>query len=285
MKKLSLYFLTIATVFFTSCESDDKVVIGVIDGITSSAILRTRSIESGTFNRFDTSSIFSVTVEQQDEENGTLLSSVDVLVSFTDNKDDGVDNSKAEVAYTTIPASEFSTSERGLPQTNFTATLAEALAAVGLVDGQFDGGDTFRFRFVVNLTNGTSWSAANGNGNITGGSYFSSPYQYTAGVACIPVTPVAGTYNLDMEDTYGDGWDGAFFTVSIDGDTTDYTIESGSAANFDIVVPDGTEELTFTYTPGNFEEEHIWELTAPTGETAAAGSPGPGGDIVLNICN
>jgi hypothetical protein len=88
-----------------------------------------------------------------------------------------------------------------------------------------------------------------------------------------------------MEDTYGDGWDGAFFTVSIDGDTTDYTIESGSAANFDIVVPDGTEELTFTYTPGNFEEEHIWVLTAPTGETAAAGSPGPGGDIVLNICN
>jgi len=284
MKKISLYFLIAATVFFTSCESDDKVVLDIIDGVTSSAILRTRSIENGTYNRFDTTSIFSVTVEEQDVENGALLSSVDVLVSFKDNKDDGVDNTKAETAYSTIAGSDFTVGSRGLPEVNFTATLAEALAAVGLVDGQYDGGDTFNFRFVLNLTDGTSWSAANGNGNITGGSYFSSPYQYTVGVACIPVTPVTGTYTLDMEDTYGDGWDGAFFTVSIDGATTDYTVEV-STASFDIVVPDGTTELTFTYTPGNFEGEHVWELTAPTGETAAAAAPGPGGDIVLNICN
>jgi len=104
------------------------------------------------------------------------------------------------------------------------------------------------------------------------------------GVACIPVEPVTGDYVLDLEDTYGDGWDGAFITVTIDGTATDYTIDSGSTANFTINVPAGTTELIFNYTPGNFESEHIWELLAPNGDTAAAGSPGPGGEIVLNIC-
>ena len=162
--------------------------------------------------------------------------------------------------------------------------MAEALSAAGLVAGEFDGGDTFVFRFVVNLTDGTTWTTTDANTNITGGSFFSSPYQYAVGVACIPVAPVIGDYVLDLEDTYGDGWDGAFLTVTIDGVATDFTIDDGSTANFTVTVPPGTTELVFSYTPGNFEAEHIWEIIAPNGDTAAAGSPGPGGDIVLNIC-
>ncbi len=285
MKKVSLYVLAIASIFCgVSCESDDKIVEQVIDGITSGAILRTRTINSGTFNRFDLASEFSVTVEEQDTQNGALLSSVDVFISFEDNQDDGIDNNRAEALLTTIPASGFTPGERGLPVTTFSSTLAEALSAAGLVAGQFDGGDNFVFRFVINLTDGTTWTNTDANTNITGGSYFSSPYQYTVGVNCIPVTPVTGTYVLDMEDTYGDGWDGAFITVTIDGVSTDYTIDSGSTANFMIDVPMGTMELVFTYTAGNFENEHIWELFAPSGDTAAAGSPGPPGEIVLNIC-
>lgn len=285
MKKLSIYILALTSVFYTSCSTDDKIVIDVIDGITSGGILRTRDIISGSYNAFDNTSIFSVMIEEQDRENGALLSSVDVMISFTDTQDDGMDNNVAEMMFSNIPASAFTTGERGLPETTFTVSLAEALSAVGLGAGQFNGGDSFTFRFILNLTDGTTWTDVNGNGNITGGSFFSSPYRYVANINCIPLTPFPGDYMLSLEDTFGDGWDGAFITVNVDGVSTDYTIEDGSTAEFTITVPDGTTTLVFTYTAGNFENEHIWELLGPNGEIAASGSPGPPGEIVLNICS
>jgi len=286
MRKISLYFLAMLTIFMgvTSCDQDDQIIDDVIASVTSGAILRTRSINNGTFNRFDTSSLFSVTVEEQDEENGGLLSSVDVMIAFNDNQDDGVDNGVAEQMLTSIPAADFGISERGLPETTFSITLAEALSAAGLVAGQFDGGDNFVFRFIINLTDGTTWTTTDVSSTVAGGSFFSTPYQYTAGIACIPVAPVTGTYTLNLEDTFGDGWDGAFLTVTIDGVSEDFTIDDGSEATFDVMVPATATSLVFSYTPGNFESEHIWEIIAPNGDTAAAGSPGPGGDITLNIC-
>ncbi|NER16211.1 hypothetical protein [Spongiivirga citrea] len=287
MKKISKYLLSFGLLVgvISSCDEGDALVDQVVADTTRGAILRTIEIGNTSFNRFDTTSEFSIRIEEQDIENGGLLSELQVYLSFTDNKDDGVDNNKAESLLRTISASEFETGDRGLPVTGISFTLAEALSALGLVDGQFDGGDEFTVRLELVLTDGRTFTRSDASGNVTGGSFFSSPYRYTAGIKCIPVAPVTGDYELDLADSYGDGWDGAKITVTIDGTATDYTFTSGSAASFTITVPADAMELSFVYVPGNFEGEHSYTLTAPNGDTAAADGPGPTpGEIVLNIC-
>ncbi|WP_340063546.1 hypothetical protein [Ascidiimonas aurantiaca] len=270
-----------------SCSNDDNAIDKLFENTTRGAILRTVEITSGTFNVFDESSEFIVTLEEQDTQNGGLLESVDVLVTFIDNNDaDGTDFSKDEVMLTTLEASAFSEGPFGLPRATYSISLEEVKNAVGLSTGQFFGGDRFNFRFVLNLTDGRSFSFADAAGTVQSGSFFRSPFRYGVDIKCVPTAPVPGDYELTIEDSFGDGWDGAFITVTIDGVSTDYTIEDGSVGVFTINVPPGTTSLTFTYTPGSFEDEHSYVLIAPTGETAAADGPGPTpGEIVLNICN
>ena len=87
--------LLFSAVLFTGCESDDKAIDQVFDGVSYGAILRTIDVTGKSFNLTDLNSAFSVIVEEQDEEYGALLSEVDVYVS----KEDG-----NEVMVNTIPA-------------------------------------------------------------------------------------------------------------------------------------------------------------------------------------
>jgi hypothetical protein len=288
MKKISILILALSTISFVSCESDDKVVDQVLDNYTSGAVLRTRNIEGNPYNAFDPTSVFTVTVEEQDVEQGDLLSSVDLYMSFTDNQDDPNDASVAEQLVSTFAASAFSTGSRGLPELTYTTTLAESAAALG-VGTDYSGGDVFSYRFVVNLTDGTSWTNVNGNGNILGGSYFSSPYLYNVVVACIPLGPVPGDYTLDMQDSYGDGWNGASIRVTVDGVATDYTISSAQGASNSVTftIPDTATTVTFEYVSGDWDSEVTYQLYAPNGKVAFEDGPSPFvGDFSgsLSIC-
>ncbi len=94
-----------------------------------------------------------------------------------------------------------------------------------------------------------------------------------------------GEYILELNDSYGDGWDGAFITVTIDGVSTDYTA-SGFGTTHIVNVPDGTEELIFSYTSGSFEGEHTYIITSPNGIIVKADGPGPTTGIInFNPCN
>ena len=110
MKKISLLILAALTVFFVGCEADDKIVDQVIDGTATGAALRTLNRKGVSYNATDVTSAFSVTMELQDASEGELLESLDIYVSFTDNFDDGVDNTKADVLIATVPASGFTQS-------------------------------------------------------------------------------------------------------------------------------------------------------------------------------
>jgi len=94
-----------------------------------------------------------------------------------------------------------------------------------------------------------------------------------------------GDYILDFEDSFGDGWDGAFIRVTIDGVSTDFTA-FGFGTIHTVNVPDGTETLEFDYISGNFEGEHSYTITAPSGIVLNADGPGPTpGAILFNTCN
>ncbi len=298
MKKYinKFFVLLVAFSMMQSCSTDDKTIDGVLDGVTSGAVLRTISA-TNTFNFFDpndTRFVFDVALEEQDAQKGDLISEIRLYQSFTDNtnpEDSPNSTSKDEVLILTETGAGLTVSDFGLPRLDFSSTLAEALAVHGLTDGEFNGGDVFSFRFELELTNGQVYSNSNIGGTVSGGSFFSSPFIYNVGLKCIPIDPFAGEYTFTLVDSFGDGWDGAFLTVTIDGGTPqELTIEDGEEGEFIIPVPTGTTELLITYTPGNFEGEHTYTidydpLDGSDPLEAAADGPGPAsGEVFLNIC-
>lgn len=256
MRKIYNYSIFFLALLLVGCSSDDKVFDQVQDTKTFGAILRTVSTESGTFNAFDETSTFGVTLEEQDEENGGLLESLDVFLSFTDFTDDGVDNSASEILIETIPASAFSPGENGLPVISYEISLEEARTALGLNADDYNGGDRFTVRFAVNLTDGRTFSAADASGNVASGSYFRSPYAYSADLVC--------PSNLDVPFTWV---------------ATDFFFQGGSLGDFDS--PSGTDTLvktsstSYTYGSGFFDFGYyciVYNGLDPDCGSGAAGS-------------
>ncbi len=181
MKKITLY-LTLLTFFALaiSCESDDKVVEGVLAGNTSGAILRTLDSD-GSFDMFRIENTFMVTLEEQDEDQGELIDRVLVTIDFVDNNDDMAtgDDGVEGVEFATIPASAFSIGERGLPTTDFSFTMEEALTAMGIPLTEVLPGDRITINLELFFTDGRSFNAGDAATTVTGGSFFSSPFMYS----------------------------------------------------------------------------------------------------------
>jgi len=302
MKKSIYKVLIIALGFFTafSCSKPDNAIYDVFDGLEHGAVLRTLNRVNTNFNLFDMNSTFEIEVEEQDEQKGKLLSEVKVYLSYTDNVADGVDNNKTDLLASTIPASAFTTSANGLPSTTVSLTFAEALSALGLSAGQYAGGDEITVRLELVLTDGRTFSADDASGSLQG-SYFQSPYAYSAGILCVPASPFPGDYVIDMQDSYGDGWQGSGIIVTIDGTATTYSVPDlwsvGAptdnvgdptyvAATATVTVPVGVSSLTFEWVSGSYPSECTFQITTPSGATGFEGGPSPvDGEIALNLCN
>ena len=203
MKKniLTYSFALLGLLLLNSCKESDKVIDEVFDNVTRGATLRTMNLINGTVNVFDlANSTFEVELEYRDNEQGALFSSYDVYVSFIDNTDDGVDNSKPEVFLQNVPSSELPINpEYGFPRGVLQLPANESLAALGLSEDQLNGGDVFFYRLVLKLTDGREFTN-NASGNVTGGSFFSSPFAYAAPVVCLFDEPdfFSGTYLLQQ---------------------------------------------------------------------------------------
>ena len=228
--KYSLFFLMIGLV---SCEPDgDTVFDQVRDATTFGGVLRTVQVVSGNFNAFDPSSEFSVIVEEQDEQNGDLLESVDVYVKFNDFTEDGVNLTTQEMLLETIPASAFTDGPNGLPRTTYSVTLGEVSSALGIDADEYNGGDRFTIRFALNLTDGRTFSAADTSGPVSGGSYFKSPFTYAANLVCpselnVPFTWVATDFFFQGSPVGVGPQSGSDKLVRAANSNTSYTFESG----------------------------------------------------------
>lgn len=282
--KFKIFALTGLMAFaVTSCDDGDKIIDEITSTVTRGAILRT--IETnGVFDRFNTSSTFDFTFEEQDTEGGDLLEKVDLYIGFEDNTEDNGTIERDELLIRTYLPADFTDGEFGLPRASYATTLAEALGLLNIVEGDFDGGDVIQYRLELTLTDGRTFSNDDNTGTITG-SFFSSPFFYGPVIKCIPPAPVPGEYEIEIKDSFGDGWDGAKLVVTIDGDVTEYTLDDGSSIKYTFTVPDGTTEFIIEYVSGSFEDEHTYEIIAPTDEVAIADGPSPAtGVVTLNIC-
>ncbi|HAF76949.1 MAG TPA: hypothetical protein DCG42_06460 [Maribacter sp.] len=275
--------LGVSTLLISSCDDGDKVIDTVFDETTRGAILRTIEAD-GIFDRFDTSTTYGFTFEEQDYEDGDLLEKVDLYISFEDNTEANGDSTVDEILIETFLPADFTDGEFGLPRASYETTLANALSQLGLVEGDFDGGDAIQFRLILTLTDGRTFTNDDSTGTITG-SFFNAPYFYAPIIKCIPPAPVAGEYTIEMEDSYGDGWNGASIDVVIDGVETSYTLDSGAAGSQTFTVPEGTAEFTLAFSSGDWDGEITYEIIAPTGELALSDGPTPAvGVQTLNIC-
>jgi hypothetical protein len=218
MKKIYLLAAVFTAAIFQSCTEKDNTIDQVFDGVESGAVLRTIEIISGEIPLGVEGAGFTALIEEQDAQDGDLLESVDVFVSFNDQTPENGDSSAAEAQVTTIGREAFQDGEFGLPRTTVDVPLTAMLSALGLEQSDLFGGDSFIVRLAVNLTDGRTYSVDNAGGIITGG-FFNSPFQYNATVICpVPETYLVGNYLIEEITPYVDGptfEDGAIVEVFV----------------------------------------------------------------------
>jgi hypothetical protein len=269
-----------------SCQDSENTIDTVLDYETG-AILRTISVDSQLLNASDPNSLFSVTIEEQDEQDGGLLQEVRVLVELRDLTTDFATPATGEVLVQTIPASEFSPGPVGLPRTQVNMAFGDAAAALGLpLDPEtgYNPGDIFVVKLELVLTDGRVFGASSAAGIITGG-FFSSPFQYNALLTC---SPMSGDYTINMFDSYGDGWQttsggdgGEGLTIDMDGVVTSVAMCSqwgsfdfectptsdGYTATTTVNIPAGTQSAIWNF-PGDVYGEISVQIIAPNGVVA-----------------
>ena len=157
----------------------------------------------------------------------------------------------------------------GLSVGNYTCSIIDDAGCVLNYSGDIN--DTFGGMTTDTVIVDETCNQSNGAINVTvnGGI---APYTFSwTGATPTPCC----SYTLDMEDTFGDGWDGAFVTVLINGSPIgDFTVNAGGSEIASISVCDG-ESIEIIYTAGNFEEEHLYTLYDTQGNSVFADGTDP----------
>jgi len=305
MKNIIKYLVALLMIVsLNSCNSGNNVIDTVLANETG-AILRTINVESNTLNSSIPSTFWSVTVEEQDAQDGALLKSVDVYVSIRDLSPDNGTTVANDFLVKSFDASVFTTGPVDLPRATISATFGEAASAMGLSAAQMSPGDLFVFELRLNLTDGRTFGASSGTGILSGG-YFSSPFKYNALLLC---SPEPGDYRVVMHDSYGDGWQtdggsgGSGIQVTIDGVITEVGLCSpygGAAGSFldsttagctqndgydaetIVTIPVGAEQATWNF-PGDKYGEIGFEVYGPQGQLLLASGFGEASPGLLPI--
>lgn len=119
------------------------------------------------------------------------------------------------------------------------------------------------------------------------------------GVACASeISEPAGTWTFDLTDTYGDGWQGGYISVIIDGTESERVFipsqydpppaGSGgipiSSMQVTVDVPATATSLEFEWSPDDYDSECEFTITSPKGNVVADVSNPTAGPIKLNLC-
>lgn len=172
--------MVLATLLF-NCSSEDKTIDTVFDNVRSGIILRTLEITSGEYdNDQPTTANFAAIVEIQDTQNGNYADKILVYASYADNNATG--NDRTEQLIKTIPSSSFTAGERGYPVSEITVTLNEIKTKLNLNDSQVKTCDVATIRLEVVAKDGLVFTNENASATVTGGSYFNSPFLYSANI-------------------------------------------------------------------------------------------------------
>lgn len=263
-----------------SCQKSNNDIDKVLSDFTNGAVLRTIT-QSGEFNIYDTEgSVFEITLEEHDTENGDLLQDVQIFTKHQNGN---------EALMRTIQASDFTTGPKGLPRVDLKLSLKDALTTLGIGSSSVAGGDKITFRFQLNLTDGRSFTDIDSSSSLTG-SYFAAPFSYSKIIKCIPLGAIDGLYTLNLVDSYGDGWNGAALVVTVDGEKERFTLGSNLSSGKFTKKIEGATTMSFVFESGEFDSEVSYSivyqsLDGDNEQTAISDGPSPTpGEKILSIC-
>ena len=275
-KKTTSYFvllIAVLGVLISSCEDDDKNYFN--------------DFEEGAFVNFATP--FPTVVNIATLEEAATISISNILMAPDGNVASYSMQVSANVGgedYGPVPFGEIVTS---FPY-DLNITMSALASALGFDIAEVGFADTFNFIGTAVSNQGVVYTGGDPqrieDGQVKGGNNspdlldelgYRNAFEFAFAIPCPPNNnPISGEWIIDMIDLYGDGWDGAFVTVEIDGATTDYTIASSDAATHTFTVPAGTGVLRISYTSGAWEEEHVYTITNPNGIEFGPFGPEPG---------
>lgn len=88
-------------------------------------------------------------------------------------------------------------------------------------------------------------------------------------------------YQIELEDTWGDGWNGAQLTVTVAGVSNTYTMTAPSPQFINIPVSTG-QTIQVSFTPGAFNNEHSFTVYDSNGNVLYQSPLGPATGVAYN---
>lgn len=224
----------------------------------------------------------SITIDDQSE--GSLLETLNVYRTFRDLTigEDGTNLSEEEALFDTYAIADLMLVE-GARTLELVYTIDDLLGDdVALTD--LSVGDDLKLRYEIITTDGRIITTDEDDTEYFFSITTSECVQLNADA------PFPGEYSIEMADSYGDGWNGGFLTITLDGaevEGSPFSVETGEEATGSFTVPEGATSLTVIYTSLDWDDENTFNIIDPNGKKAVVGGPFPNtngqGPIVYEI--
>ena len=221
--------------------------------------------------------------EDSDQHSGTDCDDADADLNTADDDSDGTSSCGGDCDDWDASLTIDDTDADGV--TSCDSDCDDNDSTVGATDGDSDGFFTCGLSSEIDCDDGDA-------------SYYPGS-TFTDFAACLnPTTYPASTYDVDgdgyaaqaaddcytlnMVDSWGDGWDGAYLSVYENGVwVSDHTVASSSAVDQVCASADGVV-FQVTYMSGSYESEHSYTITGDTsGYTYVSDGPSPTVGVVL----
>jgi hypothetical protein len=98
---------------------------------------------------------------------------------------------------------------------------------------------------------------------------------------------IPGNWTFDMQDTYGDGWQGGFISVVVNGtEFAQVKIPNGGGSSLQTIlaIPATATSMKFNWSNDSFNGECVFKITSPKGNVVANVSTPSPGPIKLDLC-
>jgi len=205
MKKQLTHIGLLGLMFLMGCNTDEKPAQFILENWQKGATVRTKEVVNLEFDINNTTSVFDVLLEIQDQEEGNFFTSVEVFVRFKDNTISGSDMSTGEFNVASLTPDVFFEGEDFLPQTRLQLSYEELLNATGTVRNSVACKDQFLVRLEIRLRDGRSFSTGTATSDIIAfDTFHSSPYCYTINII-EPIDEELFTGLYSYQDIEGEG--------------------------------------------------------------------------------
>ena len=308
MKKSKIYFYTILsfTFLFNSCQ--DESLISLPDW--ESAVHGYAQLKAGSKDNFkngDPSIDLSFELKWKSIDKENIVTNIDLYVTFSETFEDSDGNNKSVahggadgVLFKTIanPPAEneytsFTITQEDVYQlyqnksydygSGTESVFGNSFTTRNTTNKKFIPGDSFSVNWVLTTEDGRvfdSWSPS------VCTEFPEANCKKAWSVVCAEtIENPSGDYVITMQDSWGDGWNGAAVAVTIDGVVTNVTIDDGSSGTQTISVPDGSSSITFDYVSGDYDSEVTFQIKSPKNNIIAdVAAPPAVGAIKLDLC-